>query len=214
MVSYRFHAQERHRCALQQSRMSVTPSLAGDSSFFLDLYARYARDPLSVPADWRVHFENLDGPVRPAESFEAARRLRDAYRLHGHLQASLDPLGLLPEIVCPEIEAARHDLDPGGPIPISIGGETVQLSAADAAAKLSAIYCGSAALEAGHVTDAADRTWLHECFEREITKPINEGMLSRTLEAVMLADEFETFGEDQVADQETLRNRRRGNRRP
>ena len=43
------------------------------SAFFLDLYARYQRDPYSVPADWRVHFEDLNGNDRSTD--ELASRL-------------------------------------------------------------------------------------------------------------------------------------------
>ena len=38
--------------------------ISGDSSFFMSLYARYRKDPQSLPSDWMVYFETLDGPLR------------------------------------------------------------------------------------------------------------------------------------------------------
>ena len=43
----------------------MTVPVATESAYLLDIYARYRRDPLSVPADWRVHFEEME-PERTA----------------------------------------------------------------------------------------------------------------------------------------------------
>lgn len=40
--------------------------LAGDNSYYIELYGRYRRDRNSVPADWCVYFETLDGGEAPA----------------------------------------------------------------------------------------------------------------------------------------------------
>ena len=75
----------------------------------------------------------------------------------------------------------------------TLGGEEVELDRTEAAARLGALYCASAAIEAGHVPDAESKAWLFECFEREMLASPDEAMLARTLEAVLLADEFERF---------------------
>ena len=170
----------------------MTLPLSGDSSFFLDLYSRYMRDPSSVPSDWRFHFENLG--EKSAETFnltglgEALQRL---YRQHGHLQAMLDPLGLVKPSLSPEIAAI--DVRSEEKTRIRIAGKVVELTAQECHARLSAIYCGNVALEAGHLTDADERSWLYEAFEREIGAEPAEADIARTLEAVLLADEFEAF---------------------
>ena len=66
----------------------MSNALVADGSFLLDLYARYRRDPLSVPADWRVEFETGDAP---SASAELAQRLRDAYQ-QAHPHAGEPPL--------------------------------------------------------------------------------------------------------------------------
>ncbi|WP_390893565.1 2-oxoglutarate dehydrogenase E1 subunit family protein, partial [Bosea rubneri] len=38
----------------------MTVPVATESAYLLDFYARYRRDPLSVPADWRIHFEEME----------------------------------------------------------------------------------------------------------------------------------------------------------
>ena len=38
----------------------MTVPVATESAYLLDIYARYRRDPLSVPADWRIHFEEME----------------------------------------------------------------------------------------------------------------------------------------------------------
>lgn len=166
--------------------------IGGDSSYFLDLYTRYLKDPSSVPSDWVVHFESLDETRKTSANGPDAAgiRLRDLYRVHGHKQAKLDPLALQVSAPVAELEAARSNAQPTA---VTLAGERLELSYDEACARLSAVYCSTAAIEADHVTDAAEREWLYDRFEREILAEADDDVLSRTLEAVMLADEFESF---------------------
>ena len=143
--------------------------ISGDSSFFMNLYARYRRDPQSVPSDWVVHFETLDG--RPLctdqDSALAVQALVDAYRAHGHREARLDPLELLKRIQAAEITAARSRVS-SAPIELSVAGRAVSVPGDRAAEILHNIYSGHAALEAAQISDSADRAWIYETFEREM----------------------------------------------
>ena len=123
--------------------------ISGDSSFFMNLYARYRRDPQSVPSDWVVHFETLDGrPLRTdQDSALTVQALVDAYRAHGHSEARLDPLELLTRIQAPEITAARSRVS-SAPIELSVAGRAVSVAGDRAAEILHSIYSDHAALEA------------------------------------------------------------------
>ena len=168
--------------------------ISGDNSYFMNLYARYRRDPQSVPSDWVVHFETLDGgPAGNREdSAFAVQALVDAYRAHGHREARLDPLELLTGIQAPEVTAARSRVS-SATIELSVAGTAVSVAGDRAAEILHGIYSGHAALEAGQIADSEDRAWIYETFEREMLSETDESTLSLALESILLADEFERF---------------------
>ncbi|MBL8696824.1 MAG: 2-oxoglutarate dehydrogenase E1 component [Alphaproteobacteria bacterium] len=155
----------------------MSTALAADGSFLLDLYARFRRDPLSVPADWRVEFET--GEAAPA-SADLLSRLREAYRLHGHRAAALDPLALAPRQEPPTLARLRV-------------AAAAQPSLADGAEALQRAYAGTAAIEAMHLADEAQRDWLHDAWERAFAAAPDPALAARALEAVALADAFESF---------------------
>jgi 2-oxoglutarate dehydrogenase E1 component len=166
------------------------------SAFFLDLYARYRRDPHSVPADWRVHFEDLDGNDRPAvrSADDLARRLIEAYRGHGHLEAELDPLGLDQGIPVGVLDRLRKDVRamPESKATVTLG-EAKPMTLGALAAELKRIYAGSSALEAAHVDDEEARDWLYSIYEKSFAYPAPTEVSARALESIALADTFETF---------------------
>lgn len=171
----------------------MTFFLGADNSYYLNLYSRFLQDSQSVPADWRCYFQSVDGGAQPA----ADRRLLGdlliaAYRDHGHRQARLDPLGLSRLDAVPEIAGIAARIGPET-VDLNIAGEPHRLTAEEAGEALRRLYCGTAAIEAAHVADAGERNWLYETFERELTSQPDDGLLARTLEAVLLADSFESF---------------------
>lgn len=176
----------------EQSPMNLP--LSGDSSFFLNLYARYLKDPQSVPADWVIHFESLnDVPVRTIEQDEAATAaLLEAFRSYGHKEARLDPLGLAPIIGAPEIAEAM-DRIASASVKLSLAGSTIEVTKKRAEEILRHVYCWHVGLEAAHLDASEDRAWVHELFEREVLAEPDERVLTSTMEAVLLADEFERF---------------------
>lgn len=166
----------------------MTLPLGGDSAFFLDLYARFLKDPASVPADWRVKLAVLEAPAQA--SGDSGDRIAELFRTYGHRQARLDPLEMSAPSLAPELNAVE-----GGEecVALTLAGEEVSLPKAQAIDTLGSIYCGTASLEASHMMDAGERTWIYERFEREILSKADQDAYARTLEAVMLADEFEHF---------------------
>ncbi|WP_193183637.1 2-oxoglutarate dehydrogenase E1 component [Nisaea sediminum] len=167
-----------------------------DNGFFLDLYARYRRDRHSVPADLAIHFDSLDGVGSDATPGVSALAcdLRDAYRRFGHFEADLDPLAPNAHRD-PVLSRLRGRIAEAGQeiTGLSLAGEIRQLPLAEADALLRSVYCGPAALEAGHLQEEAERAWLHEAFEKAVSTPLSEAALAATLDSIALVDAFEGF---------------------
>ncbi|KRR29912.1 2-oxoglutarate dehydrogenase E1 component [Bradyrhizobium retamae] len=168
--------------------------LSGDNSFFLDLYARYLKDPQSVPDDWVIHFESLnDSRFRSVEQDEAAATaaLVEAFRSCGHKEAHLDPLRLAPTVRAPEIAQASSRV--GSRVGLFVAGRSMDVTKERAEEILRRIYCGHVALEATHLDALKDRAWIYDLFEKEVLAEPDERILTSAMEAVLLADEFERF---------------------
>ena len=175
----------------------MTLPIATESAFFLDLYARYRRDPHSVPADWRVYFEEQDGETapRPASGEALAQRLIEAYRRFGHREATLDPLGLEERAPLASLERLRAEAATlcDMIVEASLGGDRRTTTLGAFADDLRALYAGTVGLEAAQVEDEEARDWLHEAFERSFAAPAPADLSERALEAIALADTFENF---------------------
>jgi 2-oxoglutarate dehydrogenase E1 component len=175
----------------------MTLPLATESAFFLDLYSRYRRDPHSVPADWRVHFEELDGEPRrlaaPADAF--ATRLIDAYRRFGHLEAHLDPIAAEPRSPVMSLIRLRSELASLGAVELRtrLAGQDIIATPAELDAKLRRLYAGPVGLEAEQVEHEEARDWLYQAFETAFAPAPDLAMSERALESIALADTFETF---------------------
>ncbi|MGY4298670.1 2-oxoglutarate dehydrogenase E1 component [Bradyrhizobium sp. i1.4.4] len=162
------------------------------SAFFLDFYARYQRDPYSVPADWRVYFEGLNGNERSVG--DLSQRLIEAYRLYGHLEAKLDPLGLNPPIRVDRLDRVRKEIEGLADRPVTLTvGVPRTMTMGRLASELVRIYSGSSALEASHVEDETARDWLYDLYEKAFTDSASADLASRALESIALADTFEDF---------------------
>ncbi|TPQ49308.1 2-oxoglutarate dehydrogenase E1 component [Prosthecomicrobium hirschii] len=171
--------------------------IGGDSAFFLDLYARYRRDPGSVPADWVLHFQSLDGAA-PDDQATSANRLAhdllDAYRRYGHREARLDPLAIEvghdPVLARLRATAAAHARET---VHLTLGGDSRRMSLAEAEALMRAIYAGGVGIEADHLPEEAERSWWHDAVERSLAATPEDDLLASAFVSVALADEFESF---------------------
>jgi len=165
--------------------------VACDSSFLLDLYARHRRDPLSVPADWRIAFELGDG----AQADDLPRRLIDAYRRHGIREARLDPLDLAPRATVAALQTLRDAVttDATRAVHIELGGIVHDTTLGAFATEIHRLHAGTAALEAAHLDDDAQRDWLYAAWEREFTATADPALAERAHESIASADCFENF---------------------
>ena len=191
------------------------------------LYDRFAADPGSVPPAWRDFFEELDPRARdwledlsarsvastraPAKGAAAATRgdhaaARDsmwvmmlirAFRLRGHLEADLDPLGLA------KIEP-HSDLDPRSygfeaaddDRPIFCDGHLgLDLASLPEIVRTArAIYCGTIGIEYLHVQNPRERRWIMSRMEGpSFRESFGSDRLRSILVSLTAAEAFEQF---------------------
>jgi 2-oxoglutarate dehydrogenase E1 component len=128
----------------------------------------------------------------------AAMSLVKAYRMHGHLNARLDPLGSEPmgdpaldetrlqPSLTPELQARI----PARLLRLYVPGETLL----DALPRLREVYTGTIAYEIEHISDHAERVWLRQAIEsgrfRHELSPDERRDLLRRLAQV---EGFETY---------------------
>ena len=143
----------------------------------------------------------------PAASVEQIRRatldsiralmLIRAYRVRGHLHATLDPLGLERRPPHAELDPATYgfgEADQDRPIFINyvLGLETATLR--EIVAILTATYCGNIGVEFMHIQEPDEKAWIQERIEniRNQTQFTERGKVA-ILERLTEAQEFEMF---------------------
>lgn len=168
----------------------MTSSLAhhnaihGENTAYLsELYTKWLDNPASVPTDYAELFSVLGDPSTAPSGWTpqgnqhasnaAAEQLTYAFRLCGHLQAQLDPLGLTP--------------------PRSIDALTPQAGTdPELIAQLRRAYCGTIGAEFMHLQDAQQRQWWIDRLETPSSTPLPLSK-ERILALLTQAEGFETF---------------------
>ena len=121
------------------------------------------------------------------DSIRALMMIR-AYRVRGHLQAKLDPLGLVAVQAHPELDPTSYgfsDADMDRPIFIDnvLGFESATLR--EILAAVQSIYCGSIGVEFMHIQDPEQKRWIQERIENtafnrtDFTVPGKRAILER-----------------------------------
>jgi len=131
--------------------------------------------------------------------------LIQAYRMHGHMHADLDPLKLNPRRPSPELDLAYYGLsaaDMDKSFPTGDLAAARQLPLRDIVALLEETYCGHIGPEFMHITDSARRHWIQERLERVRSKPDYDTDTRRHIFGrIMHAEEFERFLHTRYAGQ-------------
>jgi 2-oxoglutarate dehydrogenase E1 component len=101
------------------------------------------------------------------DSIRALMLIR-AFRVRGHLEARLDPLGLAPHVPHPELDPMTYgfgeaDLDRPIFINYVLGYETATLR--QILETVRATYCGHIGVEFMHIQDPAQKAWIQERIE-------------------------------------------------
>jgi 2-oxoglutarate dehydrogenase E1 component len=143
------------------------------------------------------------GPVTAEAVRQAARdsigalMLIRAYRVRGHLEAKLDPLGLQVPKPHPELDPRTYgfsEADWDRPIYIGnvLGRETASLR--EIMAILRETYCGSIGVEFMHIQDPDQKSWIQRQIEGvDWRKGFAAERRRKILRELIEAEDFETF---------------------
>jgi len=199
-----------------------TSFLFGANAEFIEaLYRQYLENPESVEPSWAAWFAGLErerphapppktgGLPKPAPA-SAARDIRAvtqdsiraiqlvrAYRVIGHFEADLDPLGLAAKTPHPQLDPAFYGFHQGDlDRPIFIDG-VLGLESATPRRMIELLkrtYCGRIGYEFMHINDAEQKDWLQRRIEgpdKEIVFTPNgkRAILNKLIEA----EGFEKF---------------------
>src|SRR5882757_2511019 len=192
-------------------RAEQTSFLFGaNAPFIVELYERYLGDPNAVDAETLPSpaNRNVKGNGAAAAGVIAGKSEDDiraaaldtsrafllirSYRIRGHLEADLDPLGLVRQAPHRELDPATYGFtDADWDRPILIFGS---LGLGDAATlrqimdRLRKTYCGKIGVEYMHISDPDQKAWIQERIEHienhtEFTVEGRHAILERVVEA-------------------------------
>jgi 2-oxoglutarate dehydrogenase E1 component len=131
-----------------------------------------------------------------SESIRALQLIR-AYRVRGHLEADLDPLGLEKRGPYPELDYRSYgfteaDLDRGIFLNNQLGRERATLR--EIIAILRETYCRTVGVEYMHIQVPAERAWIQEKFEKGQNRPLLSAEEKKEiLRTLTQAETFERF---------------------
>ena len=125
-----------------------------------------------------------------------ALNLIRAYRVRGHLEADLDPLGLEKRGPYPELDYHSYgfteaDLDREIFINNLFGRERATLG--EIVALLRATYCGTIGVEYMHIQVPAERAWIQEKYEKQKRLELSTSIKKEILQILTVAETFELF---------------------
>src|SRR3990170_1591124 len=155
-------------------------SLVANLAFVDEMYRVYRRDPAAVDPSWRTLFENgawvaaaaapapAGAPALDAARFAGVWTLVNAYRVRGHLEADLDPLGMLERERHPDLDPRTYgftdaDLDRVVPSPARFDVTAAPLR--ELLFRLRATWCGPVGLEFMHIPAPQKKAWLIDRME-------------------------------------------------
>jgi 2-oxoglutarate dehydrogenase E1 component len=195
------------------SRTALGFSLLNENAPFVEeLYKQYLANPDAVDEEWRDYFTHLpDVTVSGQPGARAGERtteidierharvlqLIDAYRERGHLQATLDPLGIMAKRSHPELEASYHgftveDLDKEFSIARLFGMPALTLRGI--LSTLREAYCGTVGVEYMHIQDPEQRRLVQERIEDKRKQiPLTVDAKRLILTKLYAAETFEAF---------------------
>ncbi len=172
-------------------------------------YEKWAKDPMSVGADWASFFEGFElgfarYSKRPAvdgvsseglSTFQArVEYLIQAYRTLGHRIAHLDPLAAEPPaeglLELSDFGFSKEDLEKKVSSPSFRKG--VELTLGTLIQELRSIYCGKATVEYMHIQNPVVRDWVKDRVE-QLASAEEETSHYRILRTLHKAELFENF---------------------
>src|SRR6267143_890605 len=161
-----------------------------------EYHQRWKKDPASVDSTWSAFFEGFELGLAPTRNDKGAvevpaaagvdAQLRNRidslvnnYRILGHTQGRLDPLG---EVSAETVVSSRYFRD-ATPLPF---GELLK--------NLRATYSDTIGVEFMHIQDRSKREWLRQRMEARVMAPLPDAARQKQyLRWLMEAETFEQF---------------------
>ena len=161
----------------------------------LDTYEKFIPSNLSYSIEEKIKKEKpQSSPIELEQSTKDSVRaimMIRAYRIRGHLQADLDPLGLIKKENCPELLPetygfTENDLDKKIFLDEVLGLKYATLR--EILEILNRTYCSNIGIEFMHMTDPEEKSWIQQRIEgkdKEIqfTERGRKAILNRLIEA-------------------------------
>ncbi len=145
-----------------------------------------------------AHAEAPSADTELLAAVAAAMSLVKAYRMHGHLNARLDPLGSEP-MGDPALDETQLQPPLTPELQARIPSRLLRLSVPDdtlleALPRLKEVYTGTIAYEIEHISDHAERVWLRQAIETgRFRSPLEPAGRRALLERLAQVEAFETY---------------------
>ena len=211
---------------VMQQMLWLTSHISWENTTYVEaLYEQFLHKPSAVSKKWRDYFEYLlqgnqnqydmsksiiiANQYQTRHTIEAEANMShqykqiqvihliNAFRMHGHQQANIDPLGCMQRKQLPDLNLNNHglseiDLDTEFQTStIFIGKEHATLR--EIIEALTIIYSGSIGIEYMHIVNAEERCWFQDRIEMEGKSTINTVAKKHILEQLTAAEGFEKY---------------------
>ena len=171
---------------------------AGHAAYLESLYETFINNPEDLSKEWLDFFTNLpkhpnsNGEISHSEVVKEFKNLSrsksvnknsiderqgkvikliKSYRNRGHLQATLDPLGMMEHKTVEDLSIEFHGLskdDLDEQFYTDTFTDKDKLSLREIVDQLRASYCGNIGVECNHIFDADERRWFQRKFESKL----------------------------------------------
>ncbi len=172
---------------------------AGHAAYLESLYETFINNPEDLSKEWLDFFTNL--PSHPKSNGEISHleiikvfknisrdnkvsiasaderqgkvtRLIQAYRNRGHLNAKLDPLGMMERPYIEDLNISFHDFS-NEDLDQEFYTDTLNIDSdklplREIIKQLETIYCGNIGIECNHIAESKERRWFQRKFESKI----------------------------------------------
>jgi len=195
---------------------------AGNAPYIEKLFEQYCRDPHSIAKQWQDYFDQVyndktaifQAPVNLATSRyspqndllstdflinekkqSAVLRLLNAYRVRGHQQANLDPIGLYKPAQIEDLSLQFHQLTEAD---MALQFNTGSLAAANRLSLKEIItivkrtYSSSIGYEYMHITETSTKRWFQQRIEPQ-HPALSQDTKLRLLERITAAESLERY---------------------
>ncbi len=172
--------------------------LIGESRFYDQIFASLGIpfEPVRWSVDISIRKYGLDNTRTRVEKGAHVMQMVNAYRVRGHLLASINPLGN-DSYYYPELDPAYYGLtiwDLDREFPASSAWENSSYPLRDILLRMRETYCGSIGIEYMHIQDPTKKDWVKKKFEAQtIHLDFDKQDKLDILEKLIEAEQFESF---------------------